>query len=122
MHINAGIIFNILDHCVELCCYVLAFVCAMQISCLTAKMLSGDRFDADHFDVTRDLSASLSFGAGPHYCAGAWASRALIAEAALPEFFERVQNPQIAGDVPFGGWAFRGPLALPCKWDRVETR
>ena len=29
----------------------------------------------DTFDVTREISRSLSFGAGPHYCAGAWASR-----------------------------------------------
>ncbi len=88
---------------------------------------SGNRDEAafpepDRFDVTRDTSGSLSFGAGPHYCAGAWASRALIADAALPEFFARVANPQIDGDVPFGGWAFRGPLALPCRWDHVAAR
>jgi cytochrome P450 len=73
--------------------------------------------EADKFDVTRDVGASLSFGAGPHYCAGAWASRTLIAEVALPEFFARIPDPVIDGDVPFGGWAFRGPLALPCRWD-----
>ena len=49
-------------------------------------------------------------------------SRALIADAALPEFFARVANPRIDGDVPFGGWAFRGPLALPCRWDHVAAR
>ena len=76
--------------------------------------------DPDVFDITRDVSASLSFGAGPHYCAGAWASRALIADVALPEFFKRVHNPQLDGDVPFGGWAFRGPLALPCRWQGVD--
>lgn len=76
--------------------------------------------DPDVFDITRDVSASLSFGAGPHYCAGAWASRALIADVALPEFFKRVRNPQLDGDVPFGGWAFRGPLALPCCWQGVD--
>ena len=72
--------------------------------------------NADSFDVTRDTSASVSFGAGPHFCAGAWASRALIAEFALPVFFGGVSNPRLSGDVPFGGWAFRGPLALPCEW------
>ncbi|MEM7016980.1 MAG: cytochrome P450, partial [Pseudomonadota bacterium] len=79
-----------------------------------------DVFDhPDQFDVTRNISASLSFGAGPHFCAGAWASRALIAEVALPRFFERVENPKLDGEVPFGGWAFRGPLALPCRWDSI---
>ena len=72
--------------------------------------------DAERFDVTRDIGASLSFGAGPHYCAGAWASRTLIADVALPMFFDSFPDVQIDGDVPFGGWAFRGPLALPCRW------
>ena len=72
--------------------------------------------DPDSFTITRDISASLSFGAGPHYCAGAWASRALIADVALPMFFEHFKDVQLDGDVPFGGWAFRGPLALPCRW------
>ena len=70
----------------------------------------------DQFDVTRDIGPSLSFGAGPHYCAGAWASRTLIADVALPMFFEHFKDVQLDGDVPFGGWAFRGPLALPCTW------
>ena len=69
------------------------------------------------FDITRDTTPSLSFGAGPHFCAGAWASRALIADVALPRFFERLKKIEITGEVPFGGWAFRGPLALPCKWE-----
>ena len=77
-----------------------------------------DVFDhADRFDITRDTSKSLSFGAGPHYCAGAWASRTLIADVALPTFFEYFPRVEIDAEVPFGGWAFRGPLALPCRWD-----
>jgi hypothetical protein len=77
-----------------------------------------DVFDhADRFDITRDTSKSLSFGAGPHYCAGAWASRTLIADVALPTFFEYFPRAEIDAEVPFGGWAFRGPLALPCRWD-----
>ena len=71
---------------------------------------------ADSFNITRDIGPSLSFGAGPHYCAGAWASRTLIADVALPEFFKHFQNPVITEDVNFGGWAFRGPLSLHCKW------
>ncbi|MDG2277212.1 MAG: cytochrome P450 [Pseudomonadales bacterium] len=70
----------------------------------------------EKFDVTRDIRKSLSFGAGPHFCAGAWASRALIADVALPMFFEKFADVHLDGGVPFGGWAFRGPLALPCRW------
>ncbi|MDB9708069.1 cytochrome P450, partial [Planktotalea frisia] len=32
----------------------------------------------DVFDVTRDTTKAISFGAGPHFCAGAWASRCMI--------------------------------------------
>ncbi|MDJ0629885.1 MAG: cytochrome P450 [Rhodobacter sp.] len=83
---------------------------------------SGNRDEAvfdrpDVFDVTRDCSASLAFGAGPHFCAGAAASRALIAEVALPMLFQRLSGLRLAGDVPFAGWAFRGPLKVPVTWD-----
>lgn len=70
----------------------------------------------ERFDITRDIGKSLSFGAGPHFCAGAWASRTLIADVALPLFFENFPDVELDGDVPLGGWAFRGPLALPCRW------
>jgi cytochrome P450 len=79
-------------------------------------------FDApERFDVTRDTSAALTFGAGPHFCAGAAASRSLVGEVALPGLFERL-GPRLrldadAGPVRFGGWAFRGPLGLPVRWD-----
>ena len=73
--------------------------------------------DADRFDVTRDTNSSLSFGAGPHFCAGAFASRALIADYALPLLFETLPALRLSGPVNFGGWAFRGPLNLACEWD-----
>jgi len=56
------------------------------------------------FDITRDSSKHIAFGAGPHFCAGAWASKAMIADVALPMLFERL-------------WAFRGPLHLNVLWD-----
>lgn len=70
----------------------------------------------DAFDLTQDISAAISFGAGPHFCAGAWASKALIAEVALPMLFDRLPGLELAGDAPFGGWAFRGPLTVPVRW------
>jgi cytochrome P450 len=74
----------------------------------------------DQFDVTRDTSKSIAFGAGPHFCAGAWASRAMVADVALPAIFSRLRHLRIVEDEPvrIGGWAFRGLLNLPVTWDR----
>ncbi|MDE4140105.1 MULTISPECIES: cytochrome P450 [Rhodobacterales] len=74
----------------------------------------------DAFDIHQDISAAISFGAGPHFCAGAWISRALIAEAALPMLFERLPDLSLAGEARFGGWAFRGPLEMPVTWAKGE--
>lgn len=67
------------------------------------------------FDVTRDNSKAISFGAGPHFCAGAAASRVLIADVALPKLFERFPDLQLDGEVEFKGWAFRGPVSVPVR-------
>ena len=80
-----------------------------------------DHFDEpERFDVTRETSAALTFGAGPHFCAGAAASRSLVGEVALPRLFERLGDDlrldPDADPVRFGGWAFRGPLSLPVRW------
>lgn len=79
---------------------------------------SGNRdesvFDAaDQFQTDRNTSKTIAFGAGPHFCAGAWVSRCLIGEVALPKLFERFPNLQLHGSAPFGGWAFRGLLQMP---------
>jgi cytochrome P450 len=79
-------------------------------------------FDApDRFNIRRDTSKSVAFGAGPHFCAGAGASRAMIADVALPTVFARLKNLRIVDDSPvrIGGWAFRGLLNLPLTWDAV---
>lgn len=68
------------------------------------------------FDITRNTSKAVSFGAGPHFCAGAAASRSLIAEVALPMLFKALPDLRLNGVAPFGGWAFRGPLAMPVAW------
>lgn len=73
----------------------------------------------DVFDVTRDTSAALTFGAGPHFCAGAAASRSLVGDVALPRIFERLERLRLDPNGPpveFGGWAFRGPLSVPVSW------
>lgn len=73
----------------------------------------------DRFDITRDTSKSIAFGAGPHYCAGAFASRAMVADVALPSIFARLKNLRLDDREPvkIGGWAFRGLLNLPVAWD-----
>jgi cytochrome P450 len=73
----------------------------------------------DVFDITRDVGPAISFGAGPHFCAGAWASKALIAEVALPMLFDRLKGLRLdpAKYTTFGGWAFRGPLQVPVLWN-----
>jgi len=64
----------------------------------------------DSFRVERDASRHLAFGAGPHYCVGAWASKAMIADVALPTVFSRMPELHIPKDsrASFLGWAFRG--------------
>jgi len=85
---------------------------------------SGNRDEAvfenpDVFDVTRDTGPSIAFGAGPHFCAGAWAARALIADVALPLAFAHLPGLRMAdgADPRPVGWAFRGLTELPCAWD-----
>jgi cytochrome P450 len=75
--------------------------------------------DADRFDLTRDTAKSIAFGAGPHFCAGAAASRAMIADVALPTVFARLKGLRLddAEPVRIGGWAFRGLFNLPVRWD-----
>ncbi|WP_282608646.1 cytochrome P450 [Pelagibius sp. Alg239-R121] len=70
------------------------------------------------FEVLRDNQMSMPFGAGPHFCAGAAASRSLVAGVALPMFFERLKDLEIdeTDPVRIGGWAFRGLLNLPVTW------
>ena len=46
----------------------------------------------DRFDITRDTQKSIAFGAGPHYCAGAFASRAMVADVALPEHLRAIEG------------------------------
>jgi cytochrome P450 len=75
--------------------------------------------DADKFDLTRDTGKSIAFGAGPHFCAGAAASRAMIADVALPSVFARLKGLRLDASEPvrIGGWAFRGLFNLPVVWD-----
>jgi cytochrome P450 len=73
----------------------------------------------DEFDIHRGVSHHVAFGAGPHFCAGAWVARASVARAALPQLFGRLRNLRLDESIPvrWGGWVFRGPLNMPVCWD-----
>ena len=70
----------------------------------------------DQFDIARNTGPAIPFGAGPHFCAGAAASKSLIAGHALPMLFDQLPDLELNGDVPFAGWAFRGPTSCPVRW------
>ncbi|WP_425073688.1 cytochrome P450 [Sagittula sp. S175] len=70
----------------------------------------------DQFDLTRDTGKSISFGAGPHFCAGAAASKCLVSEVALPMLFETFPDMRLSDEVIFSGWAFRGPKSVTVTW------
>lgn len=72
--------------------------------------------DPDRFDITRDASRHIAFGAGPHFCAGAPAAKALVADVALPAILTHLPDLHLTGPVTFHGWAFRGPDQIPCAW------
>ena len=71
----------------------------------------------DSYKVGRDCTPAIAFGAGPHFCAGAWAAKCFIAQAAVPEIFARLRGLRLSQQTKFGGWAFRGPLEMPVQWD-----
>jgi cytochrome P450 len=74
--------------------------------------------NADRFDLSRTKRSHYAFGGGPHYCLGAWASRVLVGEVALPALFARLKGLELDHSEPvrFGGWVFRGALNLPVQW------
>jgi cytochrome P450 len=77
--------------------------------------------EADRFIAARDTTKAIAFGAGPHFCAGAWAARAMVADVVLPTLFRRVKGLRLSGTPRIGGWAFRGLLDLPMAWDVEAT-
>ncbi len=79
-----------------------------------------DRFEnGARFDINRPKGKHLAFGAGPHFCLGAWMARKLVGEIAVPLLFDRLPGLRLNPDVVpvVGGWVFRGPTSLPVLWD-----
>ena len=73
--------------------------------------------NADKYDINRDKSKSIHFGAGPHYCAGASIAKTMISQVALPTLFKRLPNIKLSKEeYQFDGWAFRAITSLECEW------
>ncbi len=74
--------------------------------------------DADKFNLERDCSKSIHFGAGPHYCAGASIASTMISLVALPKLFSALPKLRLLDKekYDFDGWAFRGITSLECAW------
>ena len=74
--------------------------------------------NADVFELRRDCSKSIHFGAGPHYCAGASIATTMISLVALPKLFMALPKLRLVEKerYEFDGWAFRGITSLECAW------
>ena len=73
--------------------------------------------DPDVFDIRHNTQSAISFGAGPHFCAGAAAARCLITEISLPLTFNTLKKLKLSSGPTFVGWAFRGPVSVPVTWE-----
>ena len=71
--------------------------------------------DGEGFDVYRDPAPHQAFGNGPHFCQGTHVARRAVAHVMLPLLFDRFPNMELAGEVIWSGFGFRGPLNLPVR-------
>ena len=69
----------------------------------------------NEYNPPSDTSKSITVGAGPHFCAGASASKTLFVDVAMPMLIERFRALKLRGEVIFNGWAFRGPNKVPVQ-------
>jgi cytochrome P450 len=71
--------------------------------------------DPDRFDLRRATVRHLAFSRGPHVCPGAYVARRQVAHAALPALLA-LPGIRLAGEVPYAGWVFRGPVRVDVAW------
>lgn len=81
--------------------------------------------DPHRFDITRRETPMLTFGRGPHTCAGTWLAIAEL-HTALAALMERLPGLRFqagaedrAGITSQVGVALRGPNTLPVQWDQA---
>jgi cytochrome P450 len=72
--------------------------------------------EPESFDVTRDQAPGLSFGAGPHYCLGAYLA-GMQGEILFPRLLRRFPGMRLAGEPVYRepGSTLRGLERLPLK-------
>ncbi len=73
--------------------------------------------EPDRFDLHRREGQHLAFGAGTHFCLGAWFGRHL-ARVSMEILFERLPDLGLHPDRPVTclGWEFRAPDSLWLRW------
>jgi cytochrome P450 enzyme len=72
----------------------------------------------DTFDIRRDLSQSVAFGGGPHYCMGAALAR-LEGTVVIGTLLRRFPRMQLAGDPSFSpSFIMRAITGLPIRLGR----
>ncbi len=69
--------------------------------------------DGHLYNIFRPKAPHQAFGNGPHFCQGTHVARRMLANIMLPRLFDRFPNMELAGDVEFTGFGFRGPRSLP---------
>jgi len=71
------------------------------------------------FDITRDTAKSIAFGAGPALLRRRLCLARDGRRRGAARIFARLTGLRLDGAEPvrIGGWAFRGLLNLPVKWD-----
>ncbi len=88
--------------------------------CVGAANRDPSKFTNPHeFNIHRQGNRHIAFGRGPHFCAGAWVARQMVAEISVPRLLERLPNLRLDSKQPVveQGWVFRGPTSLPVIWD-----
>jgi cytochrome P450 len=69
----------------------------------------------DTFDIRRDLSQTVAFGGGPHYCIGASLAR-LEGAVVLENLLRRFPGMQLAGEPSFSpSFIMRAMTSLPIR-------
>ena len=81
-------------------------------SCLVQPIGNSIFVAPEIFDISHNTASAIPFGAGPHFCAGAAASRVLISEVALPQLFKAFPNLELTDEVKWGGVSFPWPALV----------
>ena len=76
--------------------------------------------DPDTFNIDRTDGDPIPFGYGPHYCAGSHLAK-MEAEIGVNALLDRLDNIRVRQGEKLSviGYSFRGPDALPVKFDRA---